>query len=58
MTTMDLPGQVDQSSKTDIRSPDTLHDPTGHGHPSRGREGYVTLTLGDEHLDIWDLIED
>ena len=27
MTTMDIPGQVDQSSKTDIRSPDTLHDP-------------------------------
>jgi hypothetical protein len=27
---MDIPGQVDQSSKADIRSPDTLHNPKKH----------------------------
>lgn len=31
---------------------------TGHGHPSCGCKGYVTLTLGDEDLDLWDWSED
>ena len=31
---------------------------TGSSHPPGGRPGYVNLTLGDEHLDIWDWSED
>jgi len=31
---------------------------TGHDRPLRGGEGYITLTLGDEDLDIWDWTED
>ena len=30
----------------------------GHGHSSRGGNGYITPTLGGEHLDLWDWTED
>ena len=50
--------------KINVLIPDPLRDPinarvrTGHGRSSHGGKGYVTLTLGDEHLDIWDWSED
>jgi hypothetical protein len=31
---------------------------TSRSHPPGGGQGYVNLTLGDEHLDIWDWSED
>jgi len=52
---------VQQDRYPDPRFPTQSNDARafpGHGHSSRGGKGYVNLTLGDEHLDIWDWSED